>query len=300
MPSQITIQSAVAHLSGWRRTRELIKIGLRAAYNWRVTNAWLILLNSQPILRELSQSKPRLILKVYRPYLSLALPAVRRLAAIRDHYGFVLASGLGPLTLLAARQPEILANAIGKSGSQLQLKLAAVDPMEREGELVLQLFNDGELIYSCAFSYIEGEHGIVLAIGCLQGPKVAHGQQLVRNTTRELHGLRPKTLLVRLLAHLGHHQRCAGVRLVGNKNRVVLAAIRKGKVHADYDALWRELQAFQRPDGDFELACEQIQPPCLVTVPSKKRAEVRRRHDMLEGLASSVCRAITCSSAQTA
>ncbi|MYN44775.1 DUF535 domain-containing protein [Pseudoduganella sp. FT93W] len=297
MPEQITIRSAVTHLSGWQRTSAFIKLGLRATYNWRISKAWLILINSHPLLRELSQRKPRLILKVYRPYLSLALPAVQRLEALRDHYCFVLASGLGPLTLLAARRPAILANTLGKSGSQLQLRLAAVDPMEREGELVIQLYKDSELICSCAFSFIAGEHGMVLAIGCLQGPKVPHGRQLVRTTTRELHGLRPKTLLVRLLAHLGHHQRCAGVRLVGNKNRVVLAALKKGKVHADYDALWRELQAYPRLDGDFELACEQIQAPCLITIPSKKRAEVRRRHEMLETLARTVCGVITRSSA---
>ena len=300
MPEPITIHSAVTHLSGWRRICEFIKLALRAICNWRISNAWLILINSQPILRELSQSKPRLILKVYRPYLSLALPAVQRLAALRDHYCFVLASGLGPLTLLAARQPALLANIRGKSGSDLQLRLVAVDPMEREGELVIQLFNDNELICSCAFSYIAGEHGIVLAIGCLQGPTVPQGRQLVRTATRELHGLRPKALLVHLLVHLAHQQRCVGVRLVSNRNRVVLAALKKGKVHADYDALWLELQAFPRIDGDFELACKQIRPPCLITVPSKKRAEIRRRYAMLEELASSVCRTFARSSAQTA
>lgn len=292
MSTQITIRSAVADLSGLRRVRELLKLALRAIGNWSTSNAWFLLLNSQPLLRELARVKPRLIYKVYRPYLSQALPPRQRLAALRDHYCFVFASGLGPLTLRAARVPATLATTTGKSGGRFQLALAAVDPMEREGELVLQLLHENMVVSSCAFSFIAGDRGMLLAIGCVQGPKGANGLHLVREATRELHGLRPKNLLVRLLGHLAHQHHCVGLRMVGNQNRVVKAALRQGKVHADYDELWQELHASRRADGDFDLACQEIGAPCLDAIPSKKRAEMRRRHALLDGFAKTFCHAV--------
>ena len=298
MPDQITIQSAVANLSGLPRARELFKLFIRAISNRNTSNAWLLLLNSQPILRELVNLRPRLIYKVYRPYLSQAFHSTQRLAALRDHYCYILASGLGPLTLRAARTPAPLGTAVGKSGSSFQLALIAAGPMEREGELVLQLAQDGTVICSCAFSFIAGEQGMLLAIGCLQGPKAPNGLQLVREATRELHGLRPKNLLIRLLGHLAYLHNCVGLRMVGNQNRVVTGALRQGKVFADYDELWRELQAKPRADGDFELECARIGAPCLTVVPSKKRAEMRRRHDILDAFAAAICRANAHSSAQ--
>jgi len=300
MTDQITIQSAVANLSGLTRARELFKLAIRAVRNWNTSNAWLLMLNSQPLLRELACLKPRLIYKVYRPYLSQAFHSAQRLAALRDHYCYIFASGLGPLTLRAARTPAPLATAVGKSGCTFQLALGAVGPMEREGELVLQLAQEGTVICSCAFSFIAGEHGMMLAIGCLQGPKAPNGLQLVREATRELHGLRPKNLLMRLLGHLAYLHNCAGLRMVGNQNRVVTSALRQGKVFADYDELWKELHAKRRADGDFELACTQIAAPCLADIPSKKRAEMRRRHEILDGFAAAIRRAIAHSNAQYA
>ena len=300
MSDQITLRSAVANLSGLTRARELIKLGLRAASNWRTSNAWLLLLNSQPLLRKLVLLRPRLVYKVYRPYLSQALHSRQRLAALRDHYCFVFASGLGPLTLHAACTPASLGTAVGKSGSHFQLALAAVGPMEREGELVLQLLHNNVVVCNCAFSFIAGDQGMLLAIGCVQGPKGADGLHLVREATRELHGLRPKNLLIRLLGHLAHQHNCVGMRMVGNQNRVVASALRQGKVFADYDELWTELNASRRPDGDFELACTQISAPCLETIPSKKRAEMRRRYVIMDVFAEAVCRAVARSSAQYA
>lgn len=289
MHPQITIQSAVANLAGTTRAREWLKLTLRSVSNWRISNGWMLLLNSQPLLRELAGIRPRLIYKVYRPYLSLALPSTQRLAALRDHYCFMFAKGLGPLTLRAARTPITIATVTGKSGAAYQLTLVAVGPMEREGELVLQLMQDKQLIYSCAFSFLADDAGMLLAIGCLQGPKAAHGLQLIREATRALHGLRPKNMLVRLLAHLAHHHNCVGIRLVGNANRVVRSALKQGVVYADYDEFWENLSAVRRLDGDYDLACEPIGMQDMASIPSRKRAEMRKRHDVLDTLATALC-----------
>jgi uncharacterized protein VirK/YbjX len=284
----ITIRSGVAGFSGLKQLREAIKLSLRARLHRHATFGWLELLNSHPMFAELVKARPRLIYKIYRPYQSNTMDASQRLARLRSHYRHIFRHGMGPLTVQAARSAVVLATVDGKSGLPYQLQLRAIEPMEREGELVLQLLQGGDLVYSAAFSFFESERGMALGIGCMQGPKGERGLQLIKDATRELHGLRPKNLMVKLLSQMAYDHDCSELRLVGNANRAVCSASRQGKVHADYDALWQELGAVQRSDGDYALASEPICEPDMAAIASKKRSEARKRHETLCELAQAV------------
>ncbi|TFW30845.1 VirK/YbjX family protein [Duganella callida] len=288
MSQSITIRSGVSGFAGMRRVRETVKLSARAFLNRNATYGWLELLNSHPLFVELVKARPRLLYKVYRPYLSNTMTCAQRVDLLRTHYRHVFRHGLGPLTVQAARGAVTLGAVAGKSGGLYHLQLRAIEPMEREGELVLQLLHGDALVTSCAFSFFQTEHGMALGIGCMQGPKGEGGLQLIKDATRELHGLRPKNLMVKLLGQIAHDYGCVTLRLVGNANRAVCGATRQGKVHADYDALWQELGATLRADGDYELASEPICAPDLAAVASKKRSEVRKRHETLCELAQTV------------
>lgn len=288
MSQSITIRAGAAGFTGFKHLRESLKLALRARLHHRATFGWLELLNSHPMFAELVKARPRLVCKIYRPYLSNTVDTRGRLAMLSAHYRHVFRHGLGPLSVQAARGAVLLGRVEGKSGLPYQLQLRAIEPMEREGELVLQLVQGDELVTSCAFAFFEGERGMVLGVGCMQGPKGERGLQLIKDATRELHGLRPKNLMVKLLGQIAYDYDCAELRLVGNANRAVCSATRQGKVHADYDTLWLELGATQRADGDFQLASEPICEPDLAQVASKKRSEVRKRHETLCELAQAV------------
>jgi uncharacterized protein VirK/YbjX len=271
-----------------RYIRDSIKLSTRALLNRRHTRSWLELLNSKPVLGELVRSYPRLVQKIYRPYLSNTLDCGARLAALTTHYRFILKQGLGSLVLQAARAPVVLCDIGGKSGVVYQIQLRAVAIMEREGELVLQLSRDEEVVYSVAFSFFSCEQRLAIGIGCVQGPQGEDGLERIREATRELHGLRPKNLMLRLVRQIGHDYGCQRLILVGNRNRAVHGSIRKGQVFADYDTLWREVGAQARGNGDFELACEDLAPPDMEQIASKKRAEMRRRHETLTALTAAI------------
>jgi uncharacterized protein VirK/YbjX len=292
MSQLITIRTGAAGFAGLKRIRETLKLGVRALLHQRATCGWLELLNSHPLFIELARTRPRLIYKIYRPYLSNTMNCAQRVELLREHYRHVFRLGLGPLTVRAARDAVLLSSIDGKSGLPYRVQLRAIEPMEREGELVLQLLQGGDLVYGCAFSFFNGGHGMVLGVGCMQGPRGERGLQLIKDATRELHGLRPKNLMLKLLGQIAHDHGCVQLRLVGNANRAVCGATRQGKVHADYDALWQELDASRRADGDYQLACTAIAAPDLSLVPSKKRSEVRKRHELLAGLAAEIAAAL--------
>jgi len=288
MVHSITLRSGVADFRGLKRLRESLKLSLRGLWHRDATSDWLALLNSHPMFLDLVRARPRLLVKIYRPYLSNTACCRTRVGLMQQHYGFIFRQGLGPLTVRAARAPVMLGQIAGKTGLPYRIQLSAVEPMEREGELVLQLLQGETLIYSCAFSFLQGSRGMLLGIGCMQGPKGEQGLQRIKDATRELHGLRPKNLMVKLLSQIGHDYGCVEMRLVSNANRVVHSATQQGKVHADYDALWQELDATHRADGDYRLPCSAIAAPDLAAIASKKRSEARKRYETLLELAQHI------------
>jgi len=297
LPS-VTLRSAVPpQLPRLAFVRELAKIRLRALLHPGQTPAWLHLLNSHPAFSEYVRGCPRFVYKVYRLYNSNALDAGQRLAAIRAHYEFIFRHGLGQTVARASLAPVPLAEVQGRSGLPYRIELRTVNMFDREGELVLQLVQDGKTLYTVAFTIAARDGGQVpdIGIGCIQGGKTEDAREAIRTATRELHGLRPKQLMIALVRQLGHGYGCARLLLVSNRNRVVYKAIRNGRVLADYDQLWEELGARRRADGDYELDCTALAAPDMDAIPSKKRAEARRRFELLMQLADGVCKSLRAS-----
>jgi uncharacterized protein len=286
----VTLRSAVPpHLRGFKSVRELAKIQLRAVLHPRQTPQWLRLLNAHPAFSEYVRNCPRFLYKIYRPYISHVLDADARLEAIRAHYDFMFRRGLGQTLARASLGPVVLAEAAGKSGLPYQIHLRTVNMFDREGELVLQLTQDDKALFTVAFTVAPRDGRPAVSVGCIQGGKTEDAREAIRAATRDLHGIRPKQLMATLVRQLGHDYGCERMLMVSNRNRVIYKAIRHGRVLADYDQLWDELGARKRADGDWELDCAPVAAPDLESIPSKKRSEARKRHELVSRLANDVC-----------
>jgi len=286
----VTLRSAVPpQLDGVRRLREGLKIRLRALLHPRQTPGWLHLLNSHPAFSEYVRTSPKFLYKVYRPYNTRGLTPGQRLAAIRAHYEFVFRRGLGQTVARASLGPVRLAGIAGRSGLPYEIQLRTVDRFDREGEMVLQLVQGNDPLYTVVFTIAPRDGVAAISIGCIQGGRTEDAREAIRTATRELHGIRPKQLMVTLVRQLAHDYGCERVLMVSNRNRVVVKALRNGHVMADYDQLWEELGAGKRADGDYEMACAALAAPDMETIASKKRAEARRRFEMVRQLAEDVC-----------
>jgi uncharacterized protein VirK/YbjX len=285
----ITIRSGVSRelrtIPYWR---ELLKLKARSMVHSGHTRRWLQLLNSHPAFSEYVQNWPRFVYKIYRPYLTNTLSMEARLATLMSHYQFVFQRGLEPVVAQASGAGVTLAGVAGKSGTPYELRLRAVGTLEREGDLALQLCQDGMLLYTVAFTFAWRGQAMAVSIGCIQGANTEGTLAAIRLATRELYGMRPKQLLVTLVRELGYAFGCGRLYLVSNANRVVHSALRHGRVRADYDQLWLELGAELQPDGDYVLPCAPQAPLDLDSIPSKKRSEARKRHHVLAALSSQV------------
>ncbi|GAB3430807.1 VirK/YbjX family protein [Massilia solisilvae] len=286
----ITIRSGVSpELKTVPYWRELLKLKVRSLAHYQHTRRWLGLLNSHPAFSEYVRNWPRFLYKIYRPYLTATLSMDARLAVLSSHYQFMFEHGLGPLLVQASHSGVPLVAFEGKGGTAYRLVLRAVGTnLEREGELVLQLCQGDELVYSAAFTFAWRGESHAVNIGCVQGGRSAGNQDAIRLATRELHGMRPRQLLVTLVRQLGHQFGCAQLMLVSNENRVVRCAMRKGRVLADYNQAWEEMGAERMADGDYRIACAPLQAPDLEAIPSKKRSEARKRHELMTFLATTL------------
>lgn len=254
-----------------------IKLILRAMLHPQQTRRWLAYWNSTPMRIELAKAMPKLLPKIYRPYQSRRLRSEERIEILINHYDFIFRRGLDPLILRATRSPALLGSFTGKSELVYELRLSAAAPLEREGELILQLYCDQQPLFSIAFTFFLINGDWCVGIGCLQGPKGEDAQGRVRSATRDMFGMRPKALMLRLAREIGRSCGCTKAILVGNQNRVLVRQIRSGKLLADYDAFWREMGAARRPDGDYQISCESITLANLMDIPSHKRSEAKKR-----------------------
>lgn len=269
--------------------REFLKLSMRSWINRSENQKWLQHWNSSNEFAQIARTTPGVLKKIHRPYLTSQLVCADRLDVITSHYAFVMRHGLGAVVARAAKAPVTLAQFAGKSGKLYQIELAAIGVMEREGELVLQLVNDGALMFSIAFTFFDHAGPLTMAIGCLQGGRSEDSLERIRFATRDMFGLRPKTLMVRLAQQIGHEFGCRDLLLVGNQNRVVTQPLRKGIVFADYDATWEEIGAARRLDGDFKLPCLPLAEPDLQAIASSKRSEARKKFALLSSVSELTC-----------
>ena len=269
------------------RLKDNVKLLLGAIVYPLQARRWRHFVRSNAVLCELARHYPQIRHKIYRPYLSGGLTCSERVDVLIGHYSHIFRAGLGELTGEAASLEVPLAEFNGKTGAAFQLHLSAINAGHREGELTLKLTYEGRCLYAASFALASLNGTSSIALGALQGLRSLDGADVIKGVTRELHGCRPKKLMVAAVRAIGASLGCSRLVLVSNKNRIAVNRRRASRISANYDETWEEMGALRRADGNFELPCAD---PGLniALVSSNKRAEARRRAVLLE----SVCAAV--------
>jgi uncharacterized protein VirK/YbjX len=199
---------------------------------------------------------PRVLERHFHRYIHLQWNRHARLKSIQQHYRFAL-----------TRLPAVLFEAIYiygnatlgsltlKDGSQLTLCLRPPIFMGCEGELCIQLSDANDHpVYRIILSVIDDRPTI--AIGCIQGPDGQNGKDVVRDLTRNMHGMRPKQLMLSLVYAFAQHLGIERILAVGNAAHP-LRRVRE-KFQADYDAFWLEQKG--RNVGGFQQSSIRVPP----------------------------------------
>jgi hypothetical protein len=206
-------------------------------------------------------------------YMSRSWGWTQRLKVIRDTYVFVNTKG-GVFQEAMLREDGLLLARISlEKAGDLILRLRADAQFRKEGEIGAFLEVDGipGAIISFAFSLEHLSTGWACYLGALQGRK-GGDEEIIKLTTKAMHGLRPKALMVFAAQEIARSLRMA--RRLGVGNDIHAARTRMlgpiKKILFDYDELWREMGGELQPNGWYALTLKASRRPAEGIKPNKR------------------------------
>ena len=266
------------------RFKDRMKMAIGGLVWPAATKAWLDFVAASPVLRAAIAQTPKLITKIYRPYLHRGYRCSERVDVLKSHYQRVQELGLSDLTQRALVSWPTIYQGQTKSDVPFELRLSATQQGHREGEFCLSLVYLEHLIFelNCTLGVLNGQN--CLLVGRLQGTSQAQAQQLVRQATSDLHACRPANLMLHAARNLATIWQCETVLLIPNRQRIALNLWRRFHITANYDKTWTEAGASLRADGWYALEPLAEKEIDLSEIASKKRAEAKRRQALLNAM----------------
>lgn len=271
----------------WQKRDYRLKFFLRTLLFWSSTTRMLETISRRDDFSTLLKAQPTLPVKTQRQYLTRGMTASERAEAILHHYAWIDAlpdSGLAHL--FTSPSPLPLLQFATKEEASYTIYATSAVKAEREGETTLWLrAGDNTLLASLTFSVIRENDRSVLVIGGLQGPRRDVGRETIKNATRACNGLFPKRILLEAVFNLAKQSGISalyGVSDEGHVFRALRYRLSKGRhLHASYDEFWASLGG--KPDNAFRWVLPfGMERKSLESIASKKRAEYRRRFQLLD------------------
>jgi uncharacterized protein len=259
----------------YKRGASALKYLLRSACMPLRHGRFLAFIHAHPQMLAYRRRDPRLLERHMHRYINAHWRRHRRLRNLHEHYRFALANlPDGLFDLVYGLGHASLGSFIAKDGTLLTLCMRPPIFMGCEGELCLQLCDGNEMpLYNIVFSIV-GARRPRLVIGCLQGPAGEGARDAVRALTRQLHGLRPKQLMLSLVHAFARRYGIQDIVAISNDAHPLRRTGRP--VLSDYDAFWREQQGTAMAGGWFALPAAPVRKS-EADVPSQHRAAFRRR-----------------------
>ena len=174
---------------------------------------------------------------------------------------------------LISQQPVLLAQLTDELA--LNLTLNHIDPYEGFFAIALTDANQ-RTIYSASFTFLADNR---LLIASIQGPKGDEAQDLVRQATKLLHGVRPMFMLVNAFKVFAETLNC---RLEGipHKRQAKYRWNDSAKLLFNYDEFWQENEG-HLAENYWQIPTALERRP-LEDIQSKKRSMYRKRYDMFD------------------
>lgn len=277
----------------WASVQWRIKYTSRVMLHPLLTMKWLSFIANYPAQDIFRRSGNQLYSKLQRPYLMASLPAQQTCSALMDHYRFIQSLPLHRQRLLYGQNESgnMLTCFQGKSGESYTLRLICNDQMCKEGELSLQLENSEHVLAQMTFSILRIEGKMSLFVGGIQGADPQTPHSVIQGATRDCYSLFPKRLLLEGLLNLASGLNLAQVVSVSNETHIYKHwRYRSKKRHvflSDYNAFLFAHGGQQRPDGNIALPLS-LPRKAEQDIPSRKRAEYRRRYALFDEIACQI------------
>ncbi|PHM46969.1 VirK/YbjX family protein [Xenorhabdus miraniensis] len=282
----------------WHSSSNRTKFAFRSILTPVSTLKLLDSLAKTPRYLDILKKQPSLPCKLHRPYLSINFKRRQIVCALNEHYK-LLFQQLEPTVIskIFDVHAYLLTTIQGKNES-FMIYIDSLDNLNKEGELSLYITTaENVILAKCAFTLLAVDGKQTLFIGVLQGPaKGDNSLEIIRHATKECYGLFPKRLLIEAICCFAAHVDCGQILAVSNETHIYRSIRywhkKKNQMVADYNSFWESLSGVRKENNDFHLP-SIIERKALDDIPSKKRAEYRRRYQLLDELENSIKASLT-------
>jgi uncharacterized protein VirK/YbjX len=231
---------------------------------------------------------------VHWPYISKSWGSQVRFGVLASHYEVV--TQCCPPLLLLGRDDRLLLADLTEYSRGCSLVLDRAFWFMREGELVLNLFQDELRVASLAFTLSRTDDGLCMFIGAVQGIHKGVDRErslsIYRELTKDFEGLRPRSLLIEVVRYIASGLGVARIYAVGDGYRhhrhPYFGAEKSLELLANYDVIWQEHGATASEREDFFSLPTAVSRKPLVDIAAKKRPMYRRRHELLDAIFAKV------------
>lgn len=227
------------------------------------------------------------------PYIHSEWSIQKRLNAIVEHYSILSVSDTKLMKFHQGFQETLMS--FGEDYDNVKIVLDRPNWFIREGEMVLNVFRQDLRVVSIAFTLAKLNGELIAYVGAVQGihsgVSSVESLKINKQLTKIFSGLRPKSLAFEVLKaflkslniirifgisdQYRHHRH----KYFGNKH--------KGKntmLLNNYDECWKEHGGVLDNDSGFYILSLNPAIRSLDEVVSKKRAQYRRRNDIIESI----------------
>jgi uncharacterized protein VirK/YbjX len=228
------------------------------------------------------------------PYIHNQWSVQKRLDAIAQHYSIL--SGIDANLMKFHQGYEQTLMNFGNNYENVSITLDRPKWFIREGEMVINVFHQDIRVVSIAFTFGEVKGETIVYIGAVQGihsgVSSEESLKINRKLTKLFWGLRPKTLVIEVLKaflkslnvnkiygisdnHRHHRHKYFGKKYQDNG---------QGTIKTNYDDFWKEHGGELDKDSGFYILSLNPAIRSLDEMPSKKRAQYRRRNAIIESI----------------
>ena len=247
----------------------------------RQCEAFTAFINQHPMWAPIFQHNPYAARAVLDTYADNRFDKNARLQAVINNFTLAQSKPSAAKWQELVEQRTIVLNHPAPELS-ISLNINHKDPLEGFFLVSLQS-TERSRIYDAVFSFI-APNGLLIT--SIQGPHSSDAPELIRHTTKQLHGLRPQGLITAVLQYLAA---ALGLPALGiaHDHQVKLRWKLKKRVKMNYDHFWQESGAILGGDGYWHLPAAP-QRKEMDEIDSKKRSMYRKRYQMLDQIETEI------------
>ena len=254
--------------------REWLRYRVRRLVFAAQCRALVDFIHENPLWQPVFTQYPYRVNTLLSQYCDKHFNVTQRLDAIKTNFAMAGKHfGVSLCETSISQQPVLLAQLTDELA--LNLTLNHIDPYEGFFAIALTDANQ-RTIYSASFTFLADNR---LLIASIQGPKGDEAQDLVRQATKLLHGVRPMFMLVNAFKVFAETLNC---RLEGipHKRQAKYRWNDSAKLLFNYDEFWQENEG-KLAENYWQIPTALERRP-LEEIQSKKRSMYRKRYDMFD------------------